>query len=118
LFIAAAASASEEECPDKKTSSQDIGLPARNLQEVCKKLKHISLTKREYLTFVQLGNMTAMTTAHLIILAAIHVTVLHIHEEAATLYSSLKVRDTLACLSLFWETLTSVKTDSGRNMHG
>ena len=57
-------------------------------------------------------------TAHLIMLAAIHVTVLHIHEVVPTLYLTLKVRDTLACLSLFWETLTSVKTDSGRNMHG
>jgi len=67
---------------------------------------------------MQLGITTAMTTAHLIILAALHITVLHIYEEVDTLYLSLKVRDTLACLSLFWETLTSVKTDSGRNMHG
>jgi len=66
---------------------------------------------------MQLEITTAMTAAHLIILAAIHVTVLHMHEEVATLYLSLKVRDTLASLSLFWETLTSVKTDSGRNMH-
>jgi len=48
LFIAAAAAAAaEEECPDKKISFQDISLPARNLQEVCKKLKHICLIKRQ-----------------------------------------------------------------------
>jgi hypothetical protein len=38
LFIAAAATATtEEDCPGKEISFQDISLSARNLQEVCKK---------------------------------------------------------------------------------
>jgi hypothetical protein len=41
------------------------------------------------------------TVLHLIMLAAVHVTVLHIHEVVAILYLTLKVRDTLTCLSLF-----------------
>jgi len=77
--------------------------------------------KQAVYDFYAVGNYESndnTDAAHLIILAAIHVTVLRIHEEVATLYLSLKAKETLACLSLFWETLTSVKTDSGRNMHG
>jgi hypothetical protein len=77
--------------------------------------------KKAVFNFNALGNYDSndnTDTARVIMLAAIHVTVLHIYEVDATLYLTLKVRNTLTCLSLFWETLTSVKTDSGRNIHG
>jgi hypothetical protein len=67
------------------------------LQEVCKKWKHICLIKTVF-DFYALGNYDSNDNtdiAHLIMLAAIHVTVLHIHEGVATLYFSWKVRDTL-----------------------
>jgi len=61
-------------------------------------MKAYLFNKKTVLDFCVLGNYDSndnIDTAHLILFAVIHVTVLHIHEEVAPLYLSLKVRDTL-----------------------